>query len=156
MLGEVNQTKNEYKYYVSANFYRKILGLFMKHLSTTLNYENLYATLSSGRLFVSATLSGLETLKYSPFHGVCFFDKIFSFFNSVTFLVSEIVQKAWLYLLVVKFCFIYILDIIKYENYFFIPEIYYDHSFYSYEFIYLFLLKKLIKFVGFMAPAVEG
>ena len=32
---------------------------------------------------------------------------------------------------------------------------YYDNNFYSFEFIYLFLLKKLINFVGFITPVVE-
>ena len=38
-------------------------------------------------LFVSATLSGVETLKYLPFHEIYFFDKIlifFFFFNLVS------------------------------------------------------------------------
>ena len=42
-----------------------------------------------------------------------------------------------------------------YKNYFFISEIYYDNNFYSYEFIYLFLLKNLVKFVSFINPVVE-
>ena len=45
-------------------------------------------------IVVPATLSGVETLKYTPFHGICFFVEIFSFFNLVTFLVSEISQKT--------------------------------------------------------------
>ena len=35
-------------------------------------------------LIVSVTLSGIETLKYPSFHGICFFDEIFSFFNLVS------------------------------------------------------------------------
>ena len=46
-------------------------------------------------IFVSATLSRVEALKYLSFHGICFFDKIF-FFNLVTFLESEISQKMGL------------------------------------------------------------
>ena len=38
---------------------------------------------------VSATLSGVETLKYLSFHGIYFFDEIFSFFN----LVSDFFSK---------------------------------------------------------------
>ena len=57
--------------------------------------------------------------------------------------------------MVVRYCFIYILEIKKYQNYFFILVLYYDNKSYSYEFIYLFLLKKLIKFVGFITPVVE-
>ena len=40
-------------------------------------------------LIVCATLSGLETLKYPPFHGICFFDEIFSFFNLVSYFFSK-------------------------------------------------------------------
>ena len=40
-------------------------------------------------LIVSATLSGVETLKYPPFYGICFFVEIFSFFN----LVSDFFSK---------------------------------------------------------------
>ena len=40
-------------------------------------------------IFASATLSGVETLKYPPFHGICFFDEIFSFFS----LVSDFFSK---------------------------------------------------------------
>ena len=35
-------------------------------------------------LIVSVTLSGIETLKYPSFRGICFFDEIFSFFNLVS------------------------------------------------------------------------
>ena len=35
------------------------------------------------RLIVSATLSEVEPLKYPPFHGICFFVEIFSFFSLV-------------------------------------------------------------------------
>ena len=35
------------------------------------------------KIIVSATLLGVETLKYLPFHGIGFFDEIFSFFNLV-------------------------------------------------------------------------
>ena len=45
-------------------------------------------------IFVSLTLSGVETLKYSPFHGFCFSNEIFSFFNLVTFSVSDISQET--------------------------------------------------------------
>ena len=34
-------------------------------------------------VIVSATLSGVETLKYPPFHGICFFFEVFSFFSLV-------------------------------------------------------------------------
>ena len=44
--------------------------------------------------FASLTLSGVETSKYSPFHGFCFFDDIFSFFNLMTFSVSDISQET--------------------------------------------------------------
>ena len=40
-------------------------------------------------LIVSATLSGVETLKYPPSHGICFFDEIFSFYD----LVSDFFSK---------------------------------------------------------------
>ena len=33
---------------------------------------------------VSATLSGVETLKYPSFHGIYYFDKIFCFFTLVS------------------------------------------------------------------------
>ena len=46
-------------------------------------------------LIVSATLSGVEALKYPPFYGICFFDEIFSFFNLVReCLVSEFSHKV--------------------------------------------------------------
>ena len=35
-------------------------------------------------IIVSVTLSGIETLKYPSFRGICFFDEIFSFFNLVS------------------------------------------------------------------------
>ena len=35
-------------------------------------------------LIVSVTLSGIETLKYPSFRGICFFDEIFSSFNLVS------------------------------------------------------------------------
>ena len=57
--------------------------------------------------------------------------------------------------MVVSCCFIYIFDMKKYSNYFFISEIYYDNNFYFYEFTYLILLKKFIKFVFFITPVVE-
>ena len=38
---------------------------------------------------VSANLSGVETLKYPSFHGICFFDEIFSFFNLVSDFFSQ-------------------------------------------------------------------
>ena len=47
------------------------------------------------KFFVSANLSGVEILKYPPFHGICFFVEIFSFFSVVSdFLVSEISQNT--------------------------------------------------------------
>ena len=36
------------------------------------------------RLIFSATLSEVETLKYPPFHGICFLVEIFSFFSLVS------------------------------------------------------------------------
>ena len=42
-----------------------------------------------------ATLPGVETLKYSPFHGFCFFKEIFSFFLN---LISDMISP-WLVLL---------------------------------------------------------
>ena len=39
-------------------------------------------------IVVSATLSGVETLKYPTFHGICFFDEIFKFFNLVSDIFS--------------------------------------------------------------------
>ena len=62
-------------------------------------------------IIVSATLAGVETLKYSLFHGICFFVEIFSFFG----LVSDIFNK-WNFskngfeLLVLRYWFIYIFD----------------------------------------------
>ena len=47
--------------------------------------------------FCPATLSGVETLKYPPFHGIQFSDGIFSFGGLVgdsSFRVSEISQKT--------------------------------------------------------------
>ena len=47
-------------------------------------YDTIYMT-----LILSATLSGVETLKHLPFHGICCFVEIFSFFS----LVSEFFSK---------------------------------------------------------------
>ena len=40
-------------------------------------------------IIVSATLLEVETLKYPPFHGICFFVEIFSFFSLVSDFFSE-------------------------------------------------------------------
>ena len=44
---------------------------------------------SVDKFIASATLSGVDTLKYLSFHGICFLDKIFSFSN----LVSDFFSK---------------------------------------------------------------
>ena len=118
--------------------------------------EVIFSLIWSNLFIVSATLSGVETLKYPPFHGICFFDEIFSFFNLVSVFFSKWdFSKTGLQLLVVRYCIIHIFDIKKYNNYIFISEIYYDNSFYSYKFITSFFKKKRIKFVGFITPVVE-
>ena len=45
-------------------------------------HENINATylFAEEYVIVSTTLPGDETLKYPPFHGICFFDEIFSSF----------------------------------------------------------------------------
>ena len=40
-------------------------------------------------IFVPATLSGVETSKYRPFHWICFFDETFRIFN----LLSDFFSK---------------------------------------------------------------
>ena len=62
-------------------------------------------------IFVSATLSGVETLKYPSFHGICFFDKIF-FFNLVSDFFSKWnFSKNGFTVLILRYWFIYIFDI---------------------------------------------
>ena len=53
-----------------------------------LTRNDLYDTICM-TLILSATLSGVETLKHLPFHGICCFVEIFSFFS----LVSEFFSK---------------------------------------------------------------
>ena len=61
-------------------------------------------------IIVSVTLTGVETLKYPPFHGICFFVEIFSFFSLVCDFFSKWnFSKNWFLLLVFKYWFIYIL-----------------------------------------------
>ena len=61
-------------------------------------------------IIVSVTLTGVETLKYPPFHGICFFVEIFSFFSLVSDFFSKWnFSKNWFLLLVFKYWFIYIL-----------------------------------------------
>ena len=45
-----------------------------------LNYLDSQRYILFIHLIVSATFSGVDTLKYPPFHGICFFVEIFSFF----------------------------------------------------------------------------
>ena len=56
-------------------------------------------------LIVSATLLGVETLKYPPFHGFVFLPR--SLVNLVTFLVSENGLSSK----VVRYCFVHLYDI---------------------------------------------
>ena len=44
-------------------------------------------------LIVSAALSVIEKLKYPRFHGICFIDEIFSFFNLVIDFFSK--ENFW-------------------------------------------------------------
>ena len=61
-------------------------------------------------IIVSATLTGVETLKYPPFHGICFFVETFSFFSLVSdFFSNWNFWKNGFLLLVLKYWFIYIL-----------------------------------------------
>ena len=62
--------------------------LLLFQLKGGLTRNDLYDTICM-TLIVSATLSGIETLKYPPFHGICLFVEIFSFFN----LVSDFFSK---------------------------------------------------------------
>ena len=56
-------------------------------------------------------LIGAETLKYLPFHGISFFDEIFSFFNLVRDFFSQWnLSKNGFQLLLLGYKFIYIFD----------------------------------------------
>ena len=102
-------------------------------------------------IFVSATLSGVETLKCPSSYGICFFDKILAsdFFSRWNF------SKNGFSVLILRYSFIYIFDIRNYKNYFFSAKIYFDNNFYFSKFIYLFLLQNLNNFVSFKTPVVE-
>ena len=140
------------KIFVPSHNRRNSFGLISCYLNKSYFYA--YRHLE---IIVSVALLGVETLKYPPFHRICFFNETFSFFKLVSVFFSKWnfpKNGLWL-ILVVRYCFIYIFDIKKYKIYFFISEIYYNNNFYSYEFIYLFLFKKRTKFVGFITPVVE-
>ena len=51
--------------------------------------EVIFSLIWSNLFIVSATLSKVETLKYPSFHGICFFDEIFSSFNLVSAFFSN-------------------------------------------------------------------
>ena len=110
-------------------------------------------------VFVSATLSGVETLKYPSSYGICFFDKIFSFFNLASDFFSRWnFSKNGFSVLILRYWFIYIFDIRNHKNYFFNANICFDNNFYFKEtskFIYLFLLQNLNNFVSFKTLVVE-
>ena len=90
-------------------------------------------------VFVSATLSGVETLKYPSSYGICFFDKIFSFFNLASDFFSRWnFSKNGFSVLILRYWFIYIFDIRSYKNYFFHAKICFDNNFCFNKFICFF------------------
>ena len=61
-------------------------------------------------IIVSATLTGVEALKYPPFYGIFFFVEIFSIFSLVSDFFSKWhFSKNGFLLLVLRYWFIYIL-----------------------------------------------
>ena len=57
-------------------------------------------------LIVSAALSGVETLKHPLFHGICFSDKVSSFFNLVSDLFSKWnFSQKWVLVIGIKVLF---------------------------------------------------
>ena len=137
--------------YAQIWFFRKWFG---NSFSTTFCVQFFDKNIS--QVIVSATLSGEETLKYPPFHGICFFDEIFSFFN----LESDFFSK-WNFsengfsVLILRYWFMYIFDIRNYKIYFFHAKICFDNNFYFNKFIYVLFLQNLNNFVSFKTPAME-
>ena len=104
---------------------------------------------------VSATLSEVETLKYPSFHGICFFDEIFTSFNLVSDFFSKwnFLKTGFRYLRVFGINIKVLIYLNLWHDYFFNMKIYFDNNFYFNKFIYLFLLQDLNIFVSSNPPS---